>query len=291
MRRLWITLLLPLGRAKKNTNVSHVGTMCCVLHDACRTIPAFLICGFVAAIMVATTRKKNKKKAGVVVDKHAKAVALNMVVSRIETVKANKGAGIELPYGTIAKVIDELLPTYPWLSRNMVKYHLKMLNKHEAESTGAYRGKKETGRDSSIDSGHSKSSLSTLTVSSSEDNHQQDNAMTATLAAGDNDEAEEDEDTNMVLVAEDGGLLKISGVPRFGRPKGSTKTRSREAKDCIRLATNEAAKQYKVMMARNQKENGGRRSRLARGALTSVIATAKQMYNVDESHSICETSI
>ena len=107
------------------------------LHDACRTSATILICGLVAA-MVATSRtqekdktprsarpsrrKKDKKKSGVVVDKHAKAVALNMVVSRIETtVKANKGGGIELPYGTIAKVIEELLPTFPWLSRNMVK--------------------------------------------------------------------------------------------------------------------------------------------------------------------------
>ncbi len=149
-----------------------------------------------------------------------------------------------------------------------------MLNKQEAESTKANRGNKETGRDSSIDSGHSKSTLSTLTALSSEDNG----------------EAEVDGDTNMVLVAEEGGLQEISGVPQFGRPKGSTKTRSREAKDCISLATKEAAKQYQVLMARNQKENGGR-SRLTRGTLTSIIATAKEMYNVEESHSICETTI
>jgi hypothetical protein len=109
----------------------------------------------------------------------------------------------------------------------MVKYHLKMLNKQEAASTGAYGGNTETGRDSSMDAGHSKSTLLTLTALSSEDN----------------EEAEEDGDTNMVLVVEEGGLYDISGVSQFGRPKGSTKTRSREAKERIRLATNEAAKQ------------------------------------------------
>ena len=125
-----------------------------------------------------------------------------------------------------------------------------------------------------MDAGHSKSTLLTLTALSSEDN----------------EEAEEDGDTNMVLVVEEGGLYDISGVSQFGRPKDSTKTRSREAKERIRLATNEAAKQYQVLMARNQKENGGR-SRLTRGTLTSIIATAKEMYNVEESHSICEATI
>ena len=155
---------LTIWSRHKNTDVlstySRYPLFCTMLAEL---VPQFSFVDWLVAAMVATSRtqekdktprsarpsrrKKDKKKSGVVVDKHAKAVALNMVASRIETVKANKGGGIELPYGTIAKVIEELLPTFPWLSRNMVKYHLKCLTskkQRQQEPMGAIRRREET---------------------------------------------------------------------------------------------------------------------------------------------------
>jgi hypothetical protein len=67
----------------------------------------------------ATRRKANKKSAGNCqrIDKHAKELALNIVATRIESVRTNNGDGATAPYGAISTIIEEILPTFPWLTK------------------------------------------------------------------------------------------------------------------------------------------------------------------------------
>jgi hypothetical protein len=44
------------------------------------------------------------------------------VASQIETARANSN-GVTAPYGAIKTIIEEMLPTFPWLRKTMVKYH------------------------------------------------------------------------------------------------------------------------------------------------------------------------
>ncbi len=78
-------------------------------------------------------------------------------------------------------------------------------------------------------------------------------------------------------------------IPHFGRPKGTTESYSREVQERIRLATIAAAKEYKAgiektKMSKHQKQ-------LRRGALRSIIAKAKQTYNVHDHIWISKHSI
>jgi hypothetical protein len=103
------------------------------------------------------------------INKHAKAHALNIVASRVETARANSSSATA-PYGAINTIIEEMLPTFPWLSKNMVIYHLIKLNKKGDEDSATTMVPTTTSPSSS--SGRhsdktSSSTLSTLTVEGS----------------------------------------------------------------------------------------------------------------------------
>ena len=58
------------------------------------------------------------------------------MASQIETARANSN-GVTAPYGAIKTIIEEMLPTFPWLSKNMVKYHLIKLNKKGSKDSAS----------------------------------------------------------------------------------------------------------------------------------------------------------
>ena len=61
------------------------------------------------------------------ISKHAKAMALNMVAMQVEAIRSNRPCGT-VPRNGIDNIIQEMLSTFPWLTKNMVKYHLVKLN-------------------------------------------------------------------------------------------------------------------------------------------------------------------
>ena len=63
----------------------------------------------------------------------------------------------------------------------------------------------------------------------------------------------------------------------FGRPKGTTIVNSRDLKERVRLATTEAASEYRTVRENAKLKN----KRAKRGMLTMIVAVAKQKYGVD----------
>ena len=257
------------------------------------------------------TPKQQKKRPAercVRIDKHAKEVALNIVASRVETLRANSD-GSTAPYGAINTIIKELLPTFPWLSKNMVKYHLIKLNKQgkDDRTTTAVTVTSSPRSSSSgrADSDQTSSTLSTLTAEGSSISGS--NGMQKVILGRDenNNKKREQEQhkTNgckEVLVNESSPLAaddkeeeahqqqQFIVVPQFGRPKGTTESNSREAHERTRLATIAAAKEYK---AATETRKGKHQQRLQRGTLKSIIARAKKTYNVQDHIRISESTI
>jgi hypothetical protein len=56
------------------------------------------------------------------------------LASRVETARANRN-GATAPYGAINTIIEEMLSKFPWISKNMVKYHLIKRNKKGDEDS------------------------------------------------------------------------------------------------------------------------------------------------------------
>jgi hypothetical protein len=78
-------------------------------------------------------------------------------------------------------------------------------------------------------------------------------------------------------------------IPHFGRPKGTTESYSREVQERVRLATIAAAKEYKAVIEMTKMSK--HRQRLRRGTLRSIIARAKETYNVQDHIRISEYTI
>jgi hypothetical protein len=138
----------------------------------------------------------------------------------------------------------------------------------------------------------SSSTLSTLTVEGS-------NGMPTGIL--DNIEANEREQEQLET---SGGGAEISAAaegnsqghqqqhvtPQFGRPKGTSESNSREAHERIRHATVASAKEYKAAMIEKRK-NGKHHQQLQRGTIKSIIARAKQTYNVEDHIRISKSTI
>jgi hypothetical protein len=255
-----------------------------------------------------TMKQQKKRPAGVRIDKHAKEVALNIVATRVETLRANS-EGATAPYGAINTIIADLLPTFPWLSKSMVKYHLIKLNKQGNEDRRAFPTVTATSISCSLSSGRdsdrTSSTLSTLTAE--DDSVSGSNGMEKVVLAGnDNDNEDEQEQhktsggNEAVLENESSPVPAENGevgrqqqqqgivVPQFGRPKGTTESSSREVDERTRLATIAAAKEYK---AATEQRKDKHQQRLQRGTLKSIMARAKQTYNVQGHIRICESTI
>ena len=78
-------------------------------------------------------------------------------------------------------------------------------------------------------------------------------------------------------------------IPHFGRPKGITESYLREVQERIRLATIAAAKEFKAGIEKTKMSI--HQQQLRRGTLRSIIARAKQTYNVQDHIWISKYSI
>ena len=99
--------------------------------DKCKTM----------ALQIRTARRRKQRKKGPAVStagtchltKHAKAIALDMVARHVETIRSNRPCGTA-PHNEINEIIKKVLPTFPWLTKNMVKYHFIKLKKERRRS-------------------------------------------------------------------------------------------------------------------------------------------------------------
>jgi hypothetical protein len=87
---------------------------------------------------------------------------LNYIVRELEAAKANNNGRI--PYGGISSTCDKMKPALPWLTKDMIKYHLKKLNTHANEATNVLQyADNKFEEESTSRTSPSLSSISTLT--------------------------------------------------------------------------------------------------------------------------------
>ena len=185
--------------------------------------------------------------------------------------KANNG-GVA-PYGAVSAIVSEMKPTLPWLNVEMLRSHLKKLNKQKSKqaaecATTSPAADVGVGTINNGDSSHSTLTIDTtfpVDDSSIGDNN---NTTTTTTPNG-------------------------TSVRAAGRPSGSTTSNKRDLNTLLRSATAEAATVYKSMMdkVRCNKDNKSGMSRLAKGALTRIIDNAKTKYNLLPCTTICSSTI
>ena len=105
---------------------------------------------------------------------------LNYIVRELEAAKANNNG--KIPYGGISNICEKMKPALPWLTKDMIKYHLKKLNKCTNEATNMppqYADNNNIEEESSRTLPSSWSSISTLTFGSiCGDTHSMDNMTT-----------------------------------------------------------------------------------------------------------------
>ncbi len=62
-------------------------------------------------------------------------MALNIVARKIEVEKANNG-GV-LKYKAMTDIVNSMKPTLPWLTKDMLRNHIKKLNKEKMKREAA----------------------------------------------------------------------------------------------------------------------------------------------------------
>jgi hypothetical protein len=167
---------------------------------------------------------------------------INHIVRNLEESKANSASG-KIPYGLIGKCVKEIQPLCPWITRGMVKHHLKKLNtSREVFSSLSGHGEGNHGSASTMLLG----SLSKLTVSTTMGSSFDSIGNEAvadkaefltmhhpTAPAATRNEAVADE---AELDAEFTTMNCPAVTAPFGRPKGTTNTSTHDFKKRVKLA-------------------------------------------------------
>lgn len=187
---------------------------------------------------------------------------LNHIVLTLEASRTNNNG--KIPYGFLRKIVDENKLLCPWITRDMVKHHLKKHHKTGVEASGdappanqAFAASSSTTYYSAGGVGGSPTSLTSPTAPSS----------TTAGSPGSSDP--------QVLTPPDQNDTEKENVG-YGRPKGTTSLSSRETRSRIRLATTEASIEYKSIRDSAHAEN----KKAPRGALTKILELAKEKHHV-----------
>jgi len=174
---------------------------------------------------------------------------LTTIATELELQKANNKG--KVPYGALARLVQEYKESFPWLSKDMVQNHNRKLSKQQ-KSTASLR--QESGSDNSGLSSLLQLSTSSSTKMSSltstnksninddstaaDDDSASGNAANSSTSSSNNPPSGEITQSNSII----GG--NNSTNKNVGRPKGSTTESSRDLKRHIELATEEAAEMY-----------------------------------------------
>jgi hypothetical protein len=222
-----------------------------------------------------TNRPPTYRKRPPDLDRYTCNVALNIVARKVEIAKANNGGTI--PYGALSGIVTKMKPTLPWLTKEMLRTHIKKLNKakNSEHTLASDEDNNNTGVDEEggASSNNISSTLSQLTVNS-----------TVTAARGDKNRSGGTYGTAAATVLLPNDFSSSEFLGSCGRPKGSTINNKRDAKQREEMAIFEAARVYK--QALEQRRNNDASSRLMNGKLSTIIADAKAMYNVDDDFTI-----
>ena len=248
-------------------------------------------------------RCQQKRKYKITTKSDLDMLILNHVVMELEKDRANNNG--RLAYGAISKIVARMKPTVPFLTKDMIKYHLWKLSKAEKRAAG-----EQTEFLDPLSSSNATAIAAYLHV----------DASTILTLTNDNDKSEEDMiqeepstapgEQNNPLVSDRRAITRtlitdiagartcedvVAGVVTqhvseehashrndvvgvFGRPKGSTQAHSRELKERLRLATAWAAGEYDKIRKVGKENNG----RAERGQLTKVIALGKIKYGLPD---------
>jgi hypothetical protein len=198
-------------------------------------------------------RPSTYKKRPANLDRYTCDMALNIVARKIEVEKANNG-GV-LKYKAMTDIVNSMKPTLPWLTKDMLRNHIKKLNKEKMKREAARPPDDVDAAASPANDGggQSTSTLSALTL----DTGGNSDTMPGITSSGSEDNL-------------------------GGRPKGSSAESKRDLKERKRLATLAATKQYQEELKKKRKQDGST-ARLMHGTLATIIEKAKAFYNVENS--------
>ncbi len=219
---------------------------------------------------------------------------LTTIATELELQKANNKG--KVPYGALARLVQEYKESFPWLRKDMVQNHIRKLGKQQ-KITATLR--QESGSDNSGISSllqlstSSSTKLSSLT--STNESNIDDDSTTANddSAAVDDDSASAnaaDSSTSNSNNPPSGVITQSNSIicgdnstnKNVGRPKGSTTESSRDLKRRIELATEEAAEMY----CQRRKQARASRSRVKKGELTAIIQLCKAKNSIPEKNVI-----
>lgn len=62
-------------------------------------------------------------------DRYTCNIALNIVARKVEIVKANNNGSV--PHGALNDIVTQMKPTLPWLTKEMLRSHVKKLNRQK----------------------------------------------------------------------------------------------------------------------------------------------------------------
>ena len=224
------------------------------------------------------------------VDNFSYELALQTIATKLETIKANSG-GLQLPYGAVTDVVKEMQPTYTWLTKDMVRDHLKTQRRKKNRCTTSSIAPNSTEERiaSSTTAEWSESHASSTTLSTLS----RDSGYSSIVRMADESIANNLSETTMagesVPTGQQGTHITTTSPVTFGRPKGSTQDHSLDVKRRIRLATAEAAKLYSSALDQKQQCSSSRR--LPKGTLLKIIESTKSKYNLPTKISISESTI
>jgi hypothetical protein len=226
-------------------------------------------------------RPATYKKRPADLDNYTCAMNLNIVARKVEILKANNG-GVT-PYGAISSIVKGMQATLPWLTTQMVRFHIRKLNDAK-EKENAAAATPTAGGSSTIGD----STLSTLTS----DSGGLDGASIALQEVPVQTEGNNCSGTADTTHIPGTHAADDTNHTLGGRPKGSTPCYTRDVNQRVKLAMAEAATVYRKALTNRKEEiksgvrdgciNRTCRVRLPKGELTSIIALAKHKYHVED---------
>ena len=160
-------------------------------------------------------RPSTYKKRPASLDRHTSNMALNIVARKVEAAKANNGGVVK--YKMITDIVESMKPTIPWLTKDMLKNHMKKLEReYEASAREPPQQEQDDINAAILANGNGRNDSSTLSSLTLEDAIILDKNTTAANGST-------TEDVN--------STVKDGTTTLGGRPKGTNAKSQREYDD------------------------------------------------------------
>ncbi len=201
---------------------------------------------------------------------------LTAIATELELLRANNNS--KIPYGAVARLVNEYKDSFPWLNKDMVKNHIRRLNKLKETKESTSREELNTANTlitlaSTTGAGNTTTTNTTTTSSIScsiYDSNFAESMPSHSLNPG----------PSSIEVSNSNNGSDTCGKP--GRPKGTTIKNSLDLKRRIELASQDAAERFSEERKRAKVKN----TRAKRGVLTEIIEECKSLHGVPENCTI-----